>query len=178
MNAPRGAVSGLRWRALRMDDLDAVMAIEVRCYSHPWSRGNFEDSLRAGYSAEAACPVDGADAGRLLAYRIAMSALDEVHLLNLTVAPEAQRRGLARQALERLRAEASAAGATSLWLEVRASNLRAQAVYAAAGYAEVGRRRGYYPAAGPREDAVLMRRAVAQAAPRSSTQGEGGHALV
>lgn len=166
------------WRPLQAGDLDAVMAVEARCYSHPWSRGNFEDSLRAGYAAEVACDA----AGELLAYRVAMTALDEVHLLNLTVAPDAQRRGLARQALARLRDEARAGGACSLWLEVRAGNLRAQAVYAAAGYAEVGRRRGYYPAVGRREDAVLMRRAVddpqAKAAGALATPGEDGHAVV
>lgn len=53
-------------------------------------------------------------------------------------------------------------GLTQLWLEVRVSNLRAQAVYQRYGFAEVGRRRAYYPVLqGPREDALLMSLMVA-----------------
>jgi [ribosomal protein S18]-alanine N-acetyltransferase len=95
--------------------------------------------------------------GGLQAYLVAMPAADELHLLNLTVAPERQRRGLARHALERLHAHVARLGVASLWLEVRESNARARAVYRAGGWQEVGRRRGYYPGATQREDAVLMR---------------------
>jgi tRNA threonylcarbamoyladenosine biosynthesis protein TsaB len=157
--ALRGAVGAgptQRWRPMTTADLDRVMAVEVRCYSHPWSRGNFEDSLRSGYLAEVAEAAEN-EGGELLAYQVAMKASDELHLLNLTVAPERQRRGLGRAALERLGAHAARLGAGSLWLEVRESNARARAVYRAAGWQEVGRRRGYYPGVARREDAVLMR---------------------
>jgi ribosomal-protein-alanine N-acetyltransferase len=88
-----------------------------------------------------------------------MPVLDELHLLNLTVDPDHQGQGQGRRALQHLHATADAAAMSDVWLEVRASNARAQALYLSQGYAEVGRRRDYYPA-GPlgREDALLMRR--------------------
>jgi len=134
-------------------DVDAVHAIEVRCYTVPWSRGNFVDSIAAGHFAR----VLRDDAGALLGYCLAMHGVDELHLLNITVAPEVQGRGLALVLLDAVCAEGRACGARELWLEVRISNERARKVYAEYGLREVGRRRAYYPQPdGSREDAVLM----------------------
>lgn len=145
------AVRGL---AMRPADLDRVLAIEAAVYPFPWTRGNFVDALAAGYDAHLLC----ADDGSLCAYSIAMTGVQELHLLNLSVAPAWQRRGLARRLLDRLVERGRAGAAASLWLEVRESNLRARAVYARYGYAQVGHRPGYYPgAAGGREDACVMR---------------------
>jgi ribosomal-protein-alanine N-acetyltransferase len=140
-------------RAMRVRDLEAVMAVECCAYGFPWSRGNFIDSLAAGYLAELLTHErDG-----LLGYYVAMPGADEMHLLNLTVAPAQQRRGHARVLLDALEERCRARGAGMLWLEVRAGNGRARQVYARRGFAEVGVRRGYYPA-GPmrREDAIVM----------------------
>jgi ribosomal-protein-alanine N-acetyltransferase len=135
-------------------DLDAVLAIETQVYEFPWTRGNFIDSLAAGYRAEVLRNADGA----LCAYCVAMSGVQEMHLLNLSVAPAWQHRGLARGLLDALVADCRAAGALWLWLEVRESNQRAREVYRQYGFAQVGWRRGYYPAAaGLREDACVMR---------------------
>jgi len=148
--------------------LDAVLAIENLAYEFPWSRGNFVDSLAAGYSARVLCN----DAGEMLGYFIAMPGVDEMHLLNITVAPQHQRQGHARHmlgALERLCAQASAG---QLWLEVRVSNHRAQAIYERHGFQLVGRRKAYYPAAGgQREDALVMSLNLAP------TRQDGPHAL-
>lgn len=133
-------------------DLDAVSAIETGAYAFPWTRGNFVDSLAAGYLAE----VLEDESGQLLGYFIAMVGVDEMHLLNITVAPAWQGQGLGRLMLHALAERARELGLASLWLEVRQSNQRARALYAHLGYAEVGLRRGYYPAAGRREDAVVM----------------------
>jgi ribosomal-protein-alanine N-acetyltransferase len=142
-------------RAMNTRDLDAVLAIEASAYSFPWSRGNFIDSLAAGYRAQVL--VD-AEAG-IVGYFVAMAGVDEMHLLNITVAPAWQGRGLARGMLDALEAECRAQRRPMLWLEVRASNQRARALYARRGFAEVGLRRGYYPAAfSKREDAVVMSR--------------------
>lgn len=140
-------------RPMTVADVDAVTAIESSAYSHPWSRGNFIDSLAAGYLAEV---LADAEAG-LLGYFVAMAGVDELHLLNITVAPAWQGGGHGRQMLHALQADARSRGLASLWLEVRQSNLRARALYARLGYTEVGLRRGYYPAAVRREDAVVMR---------------------
>lgn len=132
--------------------LEAVVAIEEQAYDHPWTRGNFLDSLRAGYQAQLL--VAG---GQLLGYFVAMKGVDEVHLLNLTVAPGNQGQGWARVMLDALAQWSRGQGAQWLWLEVRASNERAQLIYTCHGYRKVGERKGYYPdGAGKREDAVVM----------------------
>lgn len=148
-------------RPMTVGDLDAVVAIEQRAYSHPWSRGNFTDSLAAGYLAELWFDENGSE---VLGYLVAMAGVDELHLLNITVAPEHQGRGLGRQMMASLREHALAQGAATLWLEVRASNQRAQALYRGLGYTQVGLRRGYYPALQRREDAVVMSLALGPAA--------------
>ena len=132
--------------------LDALLAVEQRAYSHPWTRGNFTDALASGYQAQVLMAGDP-----LLGYFVAMMGVDEVHLLNLTVAPEFQRQGWARVLLEALALWSRGQGAQWLWLEVRASNLRAQQIYLAHGFRRVGERKRYYPADhGQREDAVVM----------------------
>jgi ribosomal-protein-alanine N-acetyltransferase len=142
---------------MHLADVDEVHALEVRAYSFPWTRGNFVDSLVAGNLAEVLRAADGT----LIGYWLAMPGVDEMHLLNLAVAPEYEHRGHARRMLDALVERCRALGAQALWLEVRESNARAQALYRRYGFVAVGRRRGYYPAAhGRREDAVLMSLAV------------------
>ena len=155
-------------RPLAMADLDALMAIEVRCYAWPWSRGNFIDSLAAGHWAQGCwVPVeDGSET--LAAYVWAMEGVDELHLLNLTVAPEWQRRGLALRLLEALMKEARRLRCERVFLEVRASNAGALRLYERAGFEAVGIRRGYYPdRPGRREDAIVMRRELLPTLPVS-----------
>lgn len=134
--------------------LDAVMAIEVRAYPFPWSRGNFVDSIAAGYLT--CCLVD--DDGALLGYLVAMAGFEEWHLLNVTISPDHQGRGLAQRLLRALEDHARASAAAWIWLEVRPSNGRARALYARWGFEEVGVRRDYYPdGGGRREDALVLR---------------------
>jgi [ribosomal protein S18]-alanine N-acetyltransferase len=141
------------FRGMTVADLDAVVVIEQAAYPFPWTRGNFVDSLAAGYRCELCHDEDGVLAG----YSVAMPALDEMHLLNLTVAPALQGRGCARALLARLLAHSRAKALQSLWLEVRPSNARARDLYRRLGFAEVGLRHNYYPAPdGTREDAVVM----------------------
>ncbi|MDT7837421.1 ribosomal protein S18-alanine N-acetyltransferase [Aquabacterium sp. OR-4] len=145
-------------RAMQVTDLDPVMAVEAGAYSHPWTRGNFIDSLAAGYDTE----LRLAPPGQLIGYMVAMRGVGETHLLNITVAPAWQRRGHARALLARLLAQCRARADEALWLEVRQSNAPARALYAACGFAEVGLRRGYYPAERGREDALVMRLGLPQ----------------
>ncbi|MBK5205616.1 MAG: ribosomal protein S18-alanine N-acetyltransferase [Polaromonas sp.] len=136
--------------------LEAVARVEQSAYEHPWSQGNFADSLKAGYQAQlltAGVPPNV----ELLGYFVAMKGVDEVHLLNITVAPAHQRQGWAPVMLEALTIWARGQGAQWLWLEVRVSNARAKAVYERYGFGHVGTRRNYYPAtAAGREDAFVM----------------------
>lgn len=132
--------------------LPQVLHIELAAYPHPWSETNFRDALDAGYQAQ----VLMAD-GNLLGYFIAMKGVDEVHLLNITVAPRYQGQGWARLMLQALTLWARGQGAQWLWLEVRVGNTRAIRVYQSHGFARVGHRKAYYPADnGKREDAIVM----------------------
>ena len=132
--------------------LDTLMAVEQRAYSHPWTRGNFQDALAHGYQVQL---LMGGE--QLLGYFVAMPGVDEAHLLNITVAPEFQRQGWARMLLDALQLWARGRQAQWLWLEVRVSNLRARTIYEAYGFRKVGERKRYYPAEGDiREDAIVM----------------------
>jgi ribosomal-protein-alanine N-acetyltransferase len=141
-----------RFEPLTDKRLDEVVAVEERAYEHPWTRGNFADSLRSGYQAQVL--VAG---GRLLGYFVAMKGVDEVHLLNITVVPEFQSQGWGRLMLDAIALWSRGQGAQWLWLEVRVGNERAQRIYERNGYRRVGERKAYYPAAdGKREDAIVM----------------------
>ena len=153
---PKAATSGLSSELLRpmtLASLDGVVALEAATYPFPWTRGNFVDSLAAGYTA---WTLNGSG-GELIAYCVAMRGVGEMHLLNITVAPVARRRGHARRLLGELVALCREERVDRLWLEVREANLDAQATYRRLGFAQVGVRKGYYPAPdGNREDAVVM----------------------
>lgn len=134
-------------------DLDDVMRIESASYEFPWTRGNFIDSLAAGYHAQLLTVPGACPAG----YLVAMSGYEEMHLLNLTVDPAQRRRGHAGFMLDALVQQCCRVQAHVLWLEVRESNLRAQTLYRHYGFEHAGMRRGYYPAPrDSREDAVVM----------------------
>jgi ribosomal-protein-alanine N-acetyltransferase len=140
---------------MTIDDLDWVVENERELHAFPWTRGNFADALGAGYSAWL-LRVDG----RAQAYAVMMEVLDEAHLLNISVASGAQRRGLGAAMLAHVCGEARRRGASQIFLEVRPSNAAALALYRRAGFEPIGRRRGYYPAPGGREDAIVMRLAL------------------
>ena len=132
--------------------LDEVVRVEQEAHAHPWSRRHFVDTLVAGYQSQLLCSADA-----VLGYFVAMKGVDEVHLLNVTVAPAHQGQGWGRALLDALAVWARAEGAQWLWLEARAGNLRALRVYESFGLRRVGERRDYYPGAqGQREDAVVM----------------------
>lgn len=139
-------------RTMTPENLDAVMAIEQAAYSHPWSRGNFRDSLNPLFDAQCLWLGD-----ELLGYFLAMHGVEEMHLLNITVAPARQGQGWAHMMLDALSLISRNAGAQTLWLEVRQGNARALQVYERYGFVRVGLRKDYYPAdRQQREHAVVM----------------------
>lgn len=151
MNAQLQPVE-VRFEPMREADLDAVLALEQQAYSHPWQRRHFADCLAAGYQAQLLLAGD-----TLLGYFVAMPGFEEVHLLNLAVAPGHQRQGWAKVMLDALVLWARGQGLQWVWLEARASNTRAVQVYKAHGFRYVGLRKQYYPAElGQREDALVM----------------------
>ena len=146
-------------------DLERVAAIERASFSDPWSFETFSAALALRHLRFlVAEEIGGAgDRGggepRLLGYVVAIVMADEGEIADVAVAPAARRRGIARVLLERIAAEATEAGVRALYLEVRESNEAARALYESLGFAQVGRRRGYYQH--PSEDALLLRRNLA-----------------
>lgn len=166
--------------------LAPVLAIENAAYPYPWNQRNFTDSLQAGYYAQVlmltnaakteahadskSSPSAGstlaAQAARPIGYFLAMKGVEEVHLLNIAVAPGYQQQGWSLVMLDALALWArSQPGVEWLWLEVRPSNSRARAVYERYGFRLVGRRRDYYPTSTGsiktvREDALVMSRSL------------------
>lgn len=151
---PAWDLARLVYEPMAESDLDEVLALENSVYPHPWSRVNFIDSLGSGYQAWVL-----RDQNRhLLGYFLLMPVVDEAHLLNVAVSAEMQGRGLGRFLLEQLLACARGLSMESVLLEVRPSNTRALEIYQRYGFAQIGRRKGYYPAADrQREDAIVMR---------------------
>lgn len=139
------------FRPMRAADVDAIVVIEREIYAHPWTAGNFRDSLQAGYSCWVMECI-----GYLAGYGVLMLGVDEAHLLNLSVAADWQRRGLGRTLLQHLVRIARDCEAERMFLEVRPSNDAARSLYADAGFRALHVRRNYYPADAGREDAILM----------------------
>lgn len=140
---------------MRADDLPAVMEIERRSNSHPWTERNFQDALASGYL----CLV-ARDQGTICGFAVARLLLDEAELLLIAVLPEQRRQGVAMLLWNEVSHRLHASGARMVHLEVRASNQGAQAFYASRGFVQTGLRRKYYPSGahdGEREDAWLMR---------------------
>jgi len=135
-----------------VDDIDAVYALNQQLFSEAWSKKSLLDVMQVGFDLYL-CESGSQFAGYLLSQDI----LDEVHIMQVAVAPDFQRQGMARaltQTLLRNKPQAA-----TIFLEVRASNQPAQALYASLGFTESGRRKGYYvpkTKGEPREDAVLM----------------------
>jgi ribosomal-protein-alanine N-acetyltransferase len=144
----------LNYAPMRQADLAEVLALEASVYPHPWSMGNFIDSLSSNYEAW----VLREQHGELLGYFLLMAIVDEAHLLNVAVSAERQGTGLGRLLLNQAVACARGLGMASVLLEVRPSNTRALKIYERYGFKQIGRRKGYYPAADQqREDAIVMR---------------------
>lgn len=136
---------------MSLRDLDEVLAIEYRIYAFPWSRGNFVDSMSSGYSCWV-CRVGG----ELVGYLVLMLAVDDAHLLNISVAEKRQGMGFGARLLRQAMIAGRQGGAATLLLEVRPSNEKALALYRHFGFQQIGVRRGYYPADKGREDALVL----------------------
>ena len=140
-------VTELSFMPMQKADLDAVLEIETISHIHPWTRGNFSDSLEAGHWA----------------YCILYPAVDELHLLNITVTPKLRKLGLGSRLMSAIEGVASQQKIPRIILEVRPSNLNAVNLYQKLGYEEIGVRKGYYPAdqsTGAREDAIVLAKSI------------------
>ncbi len=132
-------------------DLNEVLRIEYRVCPFPWGLGNFTDSMASGYSCWV-CRISGELGG----YFVVMLAVDDAHLLTISVAEKHQRTGVGARLLHHAMWVARAGGAKRLLLEVRPSNARALALYRHFGFQQIATRRDYYPAESGREDALVF----------------------
>lgn len=138
------------FRPMTEADIETVLKVEYAAFSHPWTRGIFTDSLK---SYDCWVMFEGT---QQVGHGVINVIIDEAHLLNITVKPESQGRGLGLRLLEFLMLRAMQLSAGECFLEVRSSNQAAYRLYERYGFNEIGRRRDYYPAVGGREDALVM----------------------
>jgi len=164
------SIAELSFLPMQVADLDAVLEIEAVSHLHPWSKGNFSDSLAAGHWAYCIRPqVDHAingsylDPAVLWAYCILFPAVDELHLLNITVSPKLRKLGLASRMMAAIEGVATQQNMPRIILEVRPSNIAAVTMYQKLGYEHIGIRKNYYPAdpqLETREDALVMAKSI------------------
>lgn len=151
-------------------DLDEVLAIESVSHIHPWTTGNFSDSLAAGHWAYCVRPnSEGCISGSFLdpkilwAYCVLFPAVDELHLLNITVTPKLRRMGIGARMMGAIEGLAAQQGMPRIILEVRPSNASALKLYQSLGYEQIGLRKNYYPAqagSANREDALVLAKSI------------------
>lgn len=141
----------LQVRAMQAGDLDDVMRIELEEYPFPWTRRIFSDCLKVGYRCFVG-EVDGVFAG----YGVMSYGAGEAHILNVCVGHDFQRRGLGRELMNAMLADAETLGVHTVFLEVRPSNEKALELYGQLGFNEIAVRKDYYPNQHGREDALIL----------------------
>lgn len=129
-----------------------VARLERECFSAPWSESSIAGELENPLSLWLVC-VDG---GHVLGYVGSQTVLGETDMMNIAVAPTARRQGIAQKLIDALTEQLKALGSRCLTLEVRASNAPAIGLYRKLGFAQAGRRPGYYR--NPKEDALILRK--------------------
>lgn len=155
------------------------MSLESISHRHPWTQGNFLDSLTAGHWAYcirpessaallADAPLLSTELPLLWGYCILYPAVDELHLLNITIDPKLHRQGIGKRVMQAIEGIALQQGMSRIILEVRPSNIPAIKLYEQIGFATIGLRKAYYPgdvASGDREDASVMAKSFTLEAP-------------
>lgn len=129
-----------------------ITALEAVCFSDPWSEGSVAAELDNPLSCWLVCQENG----EVLGYVGSQTVLDQSDMMNIAVAAEARRRGIAQALIQALTAQLKTRGSRSLSLEVRPSNAAAVALYQKLGFTQVGRRPNYYRH--PREDGLILRK--------------------
>ncbi len=159
----------LTFMPMQPSDMRAVMSLEAMSHSHPWTQGQFLDSLTAGHWAYCIRPEMAANAALapnlpgLWGYCILYPAVDELHLLNITIDPALRRNGIGSRVMQAIEGIAMRQKMSRIILEVRPSNIPAVKLYERMGYSIIGVRRAYYPAdqvTGQREDAGVMAKSI------------------
>jgi ribosomal-protein-alanine N-acetyltransferase len=138
------------YRPITFGDIAEIMAIERTAYAYPWSERFFRQEMQVECARSFLAESEGRIAGYILFWLLP----GEIDIHNIAVHKEFRRRGLGRSLLENVIIEARKRGSTRITLEVRKSNVAAQALYESVGFTVSGIRKGYYSDDG--EDALLM----------------------
>lgn len=138
-------------REMHTDDLAAVCAIEQQVQYAPWSAKLFAEGL-----TRHRCKVAVNQQQQIVGFSIVQFIVDEAHLLNIAVEPTQQKQGIGKILLDEVLVISQQQKASTIFLEVRASNQRAIQLYQMAGFNEIGLRKNYYPTAQGKEHAVIM----------------------
>ncbi len=148
------AAALIRFEPMRIEDLEAVLAIEQQSFTTPWSRAMFVSELANARTSRLLVARAGEEQGTTVGYIGYRTVIDEMHIVLVSVDPAWRRRGVARHMLERAMHQARQAACCRATLEVRVSNAGAQRLYFQLGFAPVGTRPGYYRR--PAEDALIL----------------------
>jgi ribosomal-protein-alanine N-acetyltransferase len=144
-------------RRARRSDLPALAALEAACFTHPWTEAQIAEEMAVaapGGLFVLEGPSRAEETAGICAYCAFRVLLDEMHVMNVAVAPKARRRGLARRLLGFALRRAARAGARTAYLELRAGNREALSLYESVGFRPLSTRREYYRQ--PVEDALVL----------------------
>ncbi len=137
---------------IEAQDFDALYAIEQAAHAVPWSLGTLKNNQDERY-----LNLKIVEGHQIYGFAICQTVLDEATLFNIAIDPQKQGLGLGRQLLNELITQLRQKGILTLWLEMRESNKKAQALYDSLGFNQVDIRKNYYPTPdGKRENAVVM----------------------
>ncbi len=142
-------------REMTASDIAAVFAIDCQTNDFPWTKTLFEQALA---STKKTTVVE--EQGEVVGFCIVSYVVGEAELLNICIATNQQGKKLGKKLLESALDQAKQSENHEMYLEVRASNVAALALYEKHDFNEIGRRKDYYPMKGGREDAILMARSL------------------
>lgn len=143
-------------RLMKQDDVPQIAYLEKQCFSDPWS----ENSIASELDNRLSCWLVAVEQGTVAGYVGSQSVLDMADMMNIAVAPDFRRQGIAEQLIFALIERLKDKGIIALLLEVRVSNAPAIALYEKLGFEQVGRRPRYYH--NPREDALILRKELTE----------------
>ena len=143
-------------------DLEIVAALHAGSFEDAWTVGAVAAILAAPGAFGLIAEIEGEDGPEPAGFVLIRRVAEECEILSLGVAPRHRRRGIARTLVRRANTLATRGGAGRIFLEVAEDNLPALGLYRELGFAEVGRRKGYYRRRGSGGDAaaLVMRRTL------------------
>lgn len=150
-------ITELQFTLITNEHVSTLLPIENACHSHPWSEKTFRSCIGGRYFGFFA-----QNQGEIIGFYIADLVADEVTLMDICIAPAYQGKGYGKALMLHLHQQAINKAAATLLLEVRAKNISALMMYINDGFIEVGRRTGYYPSAIGYEDAIVMKKSMAE----------------